>query len=164
MPKPEPPKEKVVGRTGSGKSTLCLCMFRLLEASEGNISIDDIDISKIGLEILRKNLTIIPQEPTLIEGTLKENVDPEQIFDDEKIMAVLKEEEKKEKEKEKNEEEENEEEEEEEEEIKEDKNKEGKKKDKNENDLDDDNYEDLSNDILEFQRSLMDEAERQKEF
>ena len=86
------PKEKigVVGRTGSGKSTLCLCMFRLLEASEGNISIDDIDISKIGLEILRKNLTIIPQEPTLIEGTLKENVDPEQIFDDEKIMAVLK--------------------------------------------------------------------------
>ena len=86
------PKEKigVVGRTGSGKSTLCLCMFRILEAESGNIFIDDIDISNIGLETLRKNLTIIPQEPTLIEGTLRENVDPEEIFNDEKILGVLK--------------------------------------------------------------------------
>ena len=87
------PQEKigVVGRTGSGKSTLCLCLFRLLEADEGSISIDDIDISKIGLEILRKNLTIIPQEPTLIEGTLRENVDPSENYSDEKIIEVLKE-------------------------------------------------------------------------
>ena len=87
------PQEKigVVGRTGSGKSTLCLCFFRLLEAEEGSISIDDIDISKIGLEILRKNLTIIPQEPTLIEGTLRENVDPSENYSDEKIIEVLKE-------------------------------------------------------------------------
>ena len=87
------PKEKigVVGRTGSGKSTLCLCLFRLIEADEGSISIDDIDISKIGLEILRKNLTIIPQEPTLIEGTLRENVDPSENYSDEKIIEVLKE-------------------------------------------------------------------------
>ena len=86
------PKEKigVVGRTGSGKSTLCLCMFRILEAENGSIFIDNIDISKIGLEILRKNLTIIPQEPTLIEGTLRENVDPENIFEDEKILTILK--------------------------------------------------------------------------
>ena len=86
------PKEKigVVGRTGSGKSTLCLCLFRLLEADQGKISIDDIDISSIGLEILRKNLTIIPQEPTLIEGTLRENVDPAEIFSDEKILEILK--------------------------------------------------------------------------
>ena len=86
------PKEKigVVGRTGSGKSTLCLCLFRLLEADNGKISIDDIDISSIGLEMLRKNLTIIPQEPTLIEGTLRENVDPAEIFSDEKILEVLK--------------------------------------------------------------------------
>ena len=84
-------KEKigVVGRTGSGKSTLCLCMFRLLEAESGSISIDNIDISSIGLEILRKNLTIIPQEPTLIEGTLRENVDPAHNFSDEKIISVL---------------------------------------------------------------------------
>ena len=87
------PKEKigVVGRTGSGKSTLCLCLFRLLEADKGKINIDDIDISSIGLEMLRKNLTIIPQEPTLIEGTLRENVDPTEIYSDEKIIEVLKE-------------------------------------------------------------------------
>jgi ABC-type multidrug transport system fused ATPase/permease subunit len=85
------PKEKigVVGRTGSGKSTLCLCLFRLLEAESGKIYIDDIDISKIGLEILRQNLTIIPQEPTLIEGTLRENVDPSNNFSDEEIRNVL---------------------------------------------------------------------------
>ena len=87
------PKEKigVVGRTGSGKSTLCLCLFRLLEADKGKINIDDIDISSIGLEMLRKNLTIIPQEPTLIEGTLRENVDPTENYSDEKIIEVLKE-------------------------------------------------------------------------
>ena len=85
------PKEKVgvVGRTGSGKSTLCLSMFRLLEATSGSIFIDDIDISKIGLEMLRKNLTIIPQEPTIIEGTLRENVDPSNNYSDEKIKKIL---------------------------------------------------------------------------
>ena len=85
------PKEKVgvVGRTGSGKSTLCLCMFRLLEAYNGKIFIDDMDISDIGLEILRKNLTIIPQEPTIIEGTLRENVDPSNVYNDQQIINVL---------------------------------------------------------------------------
>ena len=85
------PQEKigVVGRTGSGKSTLCLCIFRLLEATEGNIYIDDKDISQIGLEMLRKNLTIIPQEPTIIEGTLRENVDPSNNFSDEEIKSIL---------------------------------------------------------------------------
>ena len=85
------PQEKigVVGRTGSGKSTLCLSMFRLLEATEGKICIDDIDISEIGLEMLRKNLTIIPQEPTIIEGTLRENVDPSNNYSDEEIRSIL---------------------------------------------------------------------------
>ena len=85
------PKEKigVVGRTGSGKSTLCLCMFRLLEAYNGKICIDDMDISEIGLEMLRKNLTIIPQEPTIIEGTLRENVDPSNVYNDQQIINVL---------------------------------------------------------------------------
>ena len=66
------PGEKigVVGQTGSGKSTLLLCLFRILEASEGKILIDDIDKSSIGLDKLRRNWTIIPQELTLMEGIL----------------------------------------------------------------------------------------------
>ena len=63
----------VVGRTGSGKSTLCL--FKILEATEGKITIDDDDISTISLEELRDSITVIPQEPTLIEGSLRENID-----------------------------------------------------------------------------------------
>ena len=87
------PGEKVgvVGRTGSGKSTLCLCLFRILEAHSGNILIDNIDISKLGLDYLRDNLTIIPQDPTLIEGTLRENVDPGKKFSDNEIIDALKE-------------------------------------------------------------------------
>ena len=85
------PGEKVgvVGRTGSGKSTLCLCLFRILEAHSGSITIDDIDISKLGLDVLRKNMTIIPQDPTLIAGTLRENVDPTQEYSDNAIIEAL---------------------------------------------------------------------------
>ncbi|RIA94611.1 P-loop containing nucleoside triphosphate hydrolase protein [Glomus cerebriforme] len=65
-------KEKIgiVGRTGSGKSTMSLSLFRFLEASEGKIFIDNIDISKLNLEELRSNLTIIPQDPILFSGSL----------------------------------------------------------------------------------------------
>ena len=85
------PQEKigVVGRTGSGKSTLCLSLFRILEADSGKISIDGIDISEIGLEILRKNLTIIPQEPVLIEGSLRSNIDPLNLYTDKEIIERL---------------------------------------------------------------------------
>ena len=87
------PHEKigVVGRTGSGKSTLCLCVFRILEASTGKILIDDIDISKIGLKLLREIITVIPQDPTLIEGTLKDNLDPIHRFTEEEIEQQMKE-------------------------------------------------------------------------
>ena len=71
-------KEKVgvVGRTGRGKKAICLCLFKILESLEGTIYIDDVDINQIGLDILRKNLMIIQQDPFLMEGSLKYNIDP----------------------------------------------------------------------------------------
>ena len=85
------PGEKigVVGQTGSGKSTLLLCLFRILEASEGKIYIDDIDISQIGLELLRQSLTIIPQEPILLEANIRDNIDPSKLHSDSEILYLL---------------------------------------------------------------------------
>ncbi|CAO3650097.1 unnamed protein product [Cunninghamella blakesleeana] len=86
------PQEKIgiVGTTGSGKSTLALSFFRFIEASKGSIVIDNVDISRIGTEDLRSNLTIIPQDPVLFSGTLRSNLDPFDEFTDEKIYITLK--------------------------------------------------------------------------
>ena len=65
----------VVGRTGAGKSSLTLALFRFLEASQGSIHIDGLDISKIKLNSLRSRLAIIPQDPVLFSGTVRSNLD-----------------------------------------------------------------------------------------
>ncbi|KAI1501258.1 P-loop containing nucleoside triphosphate hydrolase protein [Biscogniauxia marginata] len=79
----------VVGRTGAGKSSLTLSLFRLIEADTGNISIDDLDTSTIGLLDLRRRLAIIPQDAALFEGSVRENLDPGHVHDDTELWSVL---------------------------------------------------------------------------
>jgi ATP-binding cassette subfamily C (CFTR/MRP) protein 1 len=79
----------IVGRTGSGKSTLMLSLLRLLEAKEGEILIDGINIENVPLEELRRRVTVIPQDPQLFEGSLKENVDVLGEFTYEEIQKTL---------------------------------------------------------------------------
>ncbi|XP_044597665.1 multidrug resistance-associated protein 1 isoform X5 [Cotesia glomerata] len=82
-------KVGIVGRTGAGKSSLTLSLFRIIEAAEGKIFIDGIDISELGLHALRARLTIIPQDPVLFSGTLRLNLDPFDVHTDEQIWQAL---------------------------------------------------------------------------
>ncbi|XP_033908710.3 multidrug resistance-associated protein 1-like isoform X2 [Acipenser ruthenus] len=82
-------KVGIVGRTGAGKSSLALGIFRILEAAKGEIFIDGINIAEIGLHELRSRITIIPQDPVLFSGTLRMNLDPFDAYSDEEVWNSL---------------------------------------------------------------------------
>ena len=86
------PREKIgiVGRTGSGKSTILMSLFRMIEAESGRIELDGKDVSKVPLRSLRRQIGIIPQDSILFAGTIRSNLDPFGMSSDKEIWRVLK--------------------------------------------------------------------------
>ena len=79
----------IVGRTGAGKSSITVGLFRLVEAAVGRIKINTTNIETLGMHDLREALTIIPQEPVLFSGTIRQNLDPFERFDDDKLWEAV---------------------------------------------------------------------------
>ncbi|KUG01927.1 Multidrug resistance-associated protein 1 [Phytophthora nicotianae] len=82
-------KVGICGRTGAGKSSLMIALFRICEFDSGSVVIDGLDISKLKLHDLRRSLAIIPQDPVLFSGLLRENLDPFGEYTDAEIWTVL---------------------------------------------------------------------------
>ncbi|XP_075729275.1 ATP-binding cassette sub-family C member 3-like [Rhipicephalus microplus] len=82
-------KVGVVGRTGAGKSSLVLALLRILRASKGRILIDGVDIAQVPLKKLRRAITVIPQDPSLVRGTLRMNLDPTEAHSDEQLWQAV---------------------------------------------------------------------------
>lgn len=79
----------IVGRTGAGKTSLITALLRLTELSHGSISIDDMDLAKLGLHDVRHSIATIPQEPILFLGNVRDNLDPTGTIDDQRLQAAL---------------------------------------------------------------------------
>jgi ABC-type multidrug transport system fused ATPase/permease subunit len=80
----------IVGRTGAGKTSIGLTLSRIVELLSGSIKIDGLDIAKVPLKELRSRITVIPQEPTLFNCSLRFNLDPLNKYSDDELLRVLK--------------------------------------------------------------------------
>ncbi len=79
----------IVGRTGSGKSSIIVALFRLSELSGGSIVIDGQNIAEMGLELLRKSVSIVPQDPVLFATSIRSNLDPFSVHSDDSVSGAL---------------------------------------------------------------------------
>jgi len=79
----------IVGKTGAGKSTIIVSLLRLVDLSAGKLLIDGVDISKVPLSVLRKAITVVPQDPVLFTSSLRKNLDPFDLYTDEQIWTAI---------------------------------------------------------------------------
>jgi ABC-type multidrug transport system fused ATPase/permease subunit len=86
---PHGSKVGVVGRTGSGKSTLLVALFRLIQPCDGTMFMDGQPVNSVAVDALRQQLSIIPQDPAMFEGTLRLNLDPFHEYSDQQVRAVI---------------------------------------------------------------------------